>query len=221
MIKAIFWDNDGVLVDTERLYFLATQHTLESAGITLTQEMYVELFLIQGRGAWHLAEEKGLTKAEVNHLRDRRNAEYISLLNTQTKVIHGVNEVLSKLYGKYIFGVVTSSRRKHFDLIHRSTGLMKYFTFALTCEDYIKFKPDPEPYLTAIQKTGLNENECISVEDSERGLSSATSAGLKCFIIPNELTRTNSFLKAHKVLKSILDLPAELDSLNSAINNSF
>ena len=50
MIKAIFWDNDGVLVDTERLYFQATQETLESVGVSLNQEHYIEFFLRQGTG---------------------------------------------------------------------------------------------------------------------------------------------------------------------------
>src|SRR4051812_621954 len=59
MIKAIFWDNDGVLVDTERLYFRATQETLDAAGVLLDHEQYVEFFLRQGRGAWHLLEERG------------------------------------------------------------------------------------------------------------------------------------------------------------------
>jgi hypothetical protein len=61
MIKAIFWDNDGVLVDTERLYFHATQHVLATVGILLTKEQYIALFLVQGKGAWHLAAEKGIS----------------------------------------------------------------------------------------------------------------------------------------------------------------
>ena len=56
--KAILWDNDGVLVDTEQLYFEATQQILQSVGIELTKEQYIELFLVQGKGAWHLAEER-------------------------------------------------------------------------------------------------------------------------------------------------------------------
>ena len=51
MIKAIFWDNDGVLVDTERLYFLATQQTLATVGVPLTKEQYIELFLLAVKGS--------------------------------------------------------------------------------------------------------------------------------------------------------------------------
>jgi HAD superfamily hydrolase (TIGR01509 family) len=210
MIKAILWDNDGVLVDTEHLYFLATQQVLASVGITLTQEMYVDLLLVQGRGAWHLAEAKGMSPMDVDQLRNQRNALYLKLVTTQAKVIDGVEEVLSTLYGRYMMGVVTSSKREHFESVHRNTGLIKYFAFVLTGEDYSRFKPDPEPYLMAIRKTGLEKKECIAVEDSERGLTSATAAGLKCIVIPNGLTRSGTFPGAYKVLESIRALLTEL-----------
>ena len=213
MIKAILWDNDGVLVDTEHLYFLATQQVLASVGITLTKEMYVELLLVQGRGAWHLAEEKGVSPAEVARLRDLRNTLYLKLVNTQAKVIEGVEEVLSTLYGKYIMGVVTSSKREHFESIHSKTGLMKYFAFILTGEDYDRHKPDPEPYVLAVERTRFKKEECIAVEDSERGLISATAAGLKCIVIPRGLTRSGEFVGAYKVLENIRELPAELDGM--------
>src|SRR5438477_6566993 len=74
MFKAILWDNDGVLVETEHLYFQATQQVLGSVGIELSQEQYIELFLVQGRGAWHLAEEHGVAPSDIDRLRQERNA---------------------------------------------------------------------------------------------------------------------------------------------------
>ena len=76
MIDAIFWDNDGVLVDTEHLYFEATRDVLDTIEIPLTEDDYRELFLLQGRGAWHLAEARGIPPPEVEALRQRRNARY-------------------------------------------------------------------------------------------------------------------------------------------------
>jgi HAD superfamily hydrolase (TIGR01509 family) len=210
MIKAILWDNDGILVDTERLYFQATQQTLAKAGVQLTEEMYLDLFLVKAKGAWHLAEAKGIPKEDVDRLRADRGRLYLSMLQKGVKSIDGVEEVLRTLYGKYFMGVVTSSHRKHFEAIHRSTGLMKYFSFALTSEDYTKFKPDPEPYLSAIGKSGFTANECVAIEDSERGLVSAIGAGLKCFVIPTAMTGSQKFSGAYKILKSVREVPAEI-----------
>jgi len=219
MIKAILWDNDGVLVDTEHLYFLATREVLATVGITLTEEMYVELLLVQGKGAWHLAEEKGMSREDVSRLRDRRNALYLKLVNTEAKVIEGAEEVLKGLHGKYLMGVVTSSRREHFESIHRRTGLMKYFAFVLTGDDYNKHKPDPEPYLLAVQKTGLKKEQCIVVEDSLRGLTAAIGAGLRCIVIPRGLTCSQKFDGAYRALDSINQLPDELEKISLSEKN--
>jgi HAD superfamily hydrolase (TIGR01509 family) len=107
-------------------------------------------------------------------------------------------------------GVVTSSQRGHFEIIHAATGLLRYFDFVLTREDYENSKPDPEPYLAGIAKTGFSAHECIAVEDTPRGLTAATGAGLKCVVIPNALTIGGDFTTAHQVLRDIRELPAAL-----------
>jgi HAD superfamily hydrolase (TIGR01509 family) len=208
-IKAIFWDNDGVLVDTERLYFMATRQVLATIGITLTKEMYIDLILVQGKGAWHLAEEKGLPANEVEHLRNERNILYGKLLSQERTIIDGAKEVLNALHGKYIMGIVTSSRKDHFKLIHISSGLLKYFDFILTADDYTKFKPNPDPYLLAVERSGCKKEECLAIEDSERGLTSAKAAGIYCYIIPTELTRNSNFSRADKVLGNIREVLSE------------
>jgi beta-phosphoglucomutase-like phosphatase (HAD superfamily) len=65
MIEAIFWDNDGILVETEHLYFQATRHVLETIGVALTEADYIQLFLVQGTGAWHLAEKQGIPQDAI------------------------------------------------------------------------------------------------------------------------------------------------------------
>jgi len=205
-MKAIFWDNDGVLVDTERLYFSATRQILSAVGVSLTKEMYVDLLLVQGKGAWHLAKEKGISEEGVERLRDERNALYGDLLLREQTVMDGAEEVLRALHGKYVMGIVTSSRKDHFELIHRSSGLLKYFDFILSGGDYARHKPHPEPYLAATERSGFKKEECLAVEDSERGLASAKAAGIHCYVIPTELTHNGNFSGADKVLTSIKDI---------------
>ena len=210
MIKAIFWDNDGILVDTEELYFSATRQILLTAGVNLTREMYIEYFLIKGNGTWHLVKDKGFSADYIDNLRNERNRLYAEILQEKCKVIEGAKEVIEKLYGNYLMGIVTSSRKAHFEIIHLSTDLLKYFDFVLTGDDYTSFKPNPDPYLMAVEKSGFQKEECLAIEDSERGLKSAKSAGIRCFVIPGGLTRGGDFSTADKVLKNIRELPEEL-----------
>jgi HAD superfamily hydrolase (TIGR01509 family) len=204
--RAIFWDNDGVLVETEHLYFQATRETLASIGIALTRDDYIALFLVEGRGAWHIAQERGVSPAAIERLRNDRNVRYSELLAEATRVIAGVTEVLDALHGRYVMGVVTSSRKDHFDVIHRNTGLLKYFDFVLTASDFTRVKPDPEPYMRAVARSGVPADACVAIEDSARGLESARAAGISCIVVPTELTRRSDFAGATRVLGSIGEL---------------
>ena len=209
-IKAILWDNDGVLVNTEGLYYSATQEILANIGIDLTKEMFFDLFLVQGKGAWHLAEEKGFSQNEIEKLILKRNRLYTDFLKKGKLLIEGVKKTLEALHGSYQMGIVTSSRKEHFEIIHQSTGLLKYFDFFVTCEQCVNSKPHPEPYLVGVAKTGLSKEECIVIEDSERGLTSAVQAGLKCIIIPNELTKNGNFSSAYAILNHVKEIPSIL-----------
>lgn len=210
MIKAILWDNDGVLVDTEYLYFHATRGILAKVGVELTKELYVEHMLRQSNGAWHLAAEKGVPPAEIDRLRDERNALYTQFLHEGVTVIEGAEETLADLHGKFAMGIVTSSRPEHFDTIHQSTGLLRYFDFVVTSLHYTHYKPHPEPYLVGLERTGCSRDECIVVEDSPRGLAAANTAGLRCLVIPTELSQEDDFSGAYMVLNTITDVTPEL-----------
>jgi HAD superfamily hydrolase (TIGR01509 family) len=210
VIEAILWDNDGVLVDTEHLYFQATQRVLASVGVTLTEEQYIDCFLVEGHGAWHLVEARGVGDAEIARLRDQRNEIYGRLLSQGPRVIPGIVETLDALRGRYVMGVVTSSRKDHFDLIHEHTGLLQYFDFVLTASDYPRVKPYPDPYLAAVERSGVEADACIAIEDSERGLEAATLACVRCIVVPTALTRGGRFAKAQRVLASVSEIPAAL-----------
>ncbi|MBN2368996.1 MAG: HAD family phosphatase, partial [Vicinamibacteria bacterium] len=210
MIKTILWDNDGVLVDTEPLYFRATRETLARVGVDLTQELFAEYLLKQGKGAWHVAAEKGVPPAEIDRLRDERNAAYERLLRRGNTVMDGVEKTLANLHGKFKMGIVTSSRPEHLNIIHQSTDLLKYFDFIVTSLNYTHYKPHPEPYLVGLERTGCRKEECVVVEDSPRGLAAANAAGLRCLIIPTALTRDDGFFGAYKVLNTITDVTPEL-----------
>jgi HAD superfamily hydrolase (TIGR01509 family) len=213
VIKAIFWDNDGVLVDTEHLYFEATRRVLASVGVALTEEDYRKLFLVQGKGAWHLVEARGLPDSDITALKQRRNAVYAELIAEAPRVLPDVRDVVSALHGCYRMGVVTSSRRDHFEIIHRATGLLPYFDFVVTADDCSRTKPCPDPYVRAIEMSGVDRAAAVAIEDSERGLAAATAAGLRCVVVPSRLTQSQAFDGALRRLDTIREIPSLLRTL--------
>lgn len=215
MIRAVFWDNDGVLVDTEKLYFQATRELLREAGVTLTEELFQQISLREGRSTFDLALERGVAQEEVDRLHDLRNRRYTQLVQEGVRILDGVEETLSALGGRVLQAIVTSSRRVHFEAMHASTGLARHFDFILTREDYGLSKPHPEPYLAAMARSGFGPDECIVVEDSERGCQAAVAAGIRCVVVPNDLTRGGAFSGSWKILPSCREIPGQIERLNA------
>jgi HAD superfamily hydrolase (TIGR01509 family) len=206
MATAILWDHDGVLVDTERLYFQATRDVLASVGVDLTAEMYRQFFLTESRGAWHLVAERGIAPTEIEKLRALRNDRYREMLTSGDVAIPGALDLLERLKSRYRMAVVTSSHREHFDAIHNRTRLRDLVEFVVTPDDYTHYKPHPEPYLLALGKLGLPAAECIAIEDSERGLQSARAAGIRCCIVRTELTEGCAFEGADRCFASLAEV---------------
>jgi len=200
MVEAILWDNDGVLVDTECLFFESTRKTLARIGIELSLEQFLELSMRQGRSALDLAAERGWEQQQIANLKHERDHLYSEMLRRQARVLPGVPETLRALHGRMRMAVVTSSQRQHFEALHADIGLTGYFEFVLAREDYSKTKPNPEPYLLALERLRMRAERCVAVEDSERGLAAARAAGIRCLVIPNNMTRDCSFQGATAIL---------------------
>ncbi len=207
MYKAIFWDNDGVLVNTEPLYFEATQKVLAEIGINLTMEFYKHDHLKYNKSSFDFAREKGYNEEQVADLRKKRNAIYIEMIGNEVPFIDGVLETLALLSGRFEMGIVTASPRSFMDVILKTENLGRFFKFVITSDDVKKVKPDPELYLLALKTVDLKPEECLVIEDTERGVIAAKEAGITCYAIPNELSAHNDFSKADKVINSVKDLP--------------
>jgi beta-phosphoglucomutase-like phosphatase (HAD superfamily) len=136
MVEAILWDNDGVLVDTECLFFDSTRTILDTIGIQLSLRQFLDLSMREGRSAFELAIERGWGKQQVAELKRERDLLYSEMLRKQTRVLPDVPETLQQLQGRIRMAVVTSSQRQHFDVMHSDTGLMRYFEFVLAREDF-------------------------------------------------------------------------------------
>ena len=145
-----------------------------------------------------------------DELRRQRNRRYSELLAAGDLVLPGVRDTVASLYSRYSMAIVTSSRRDHFELIHAGSGLLEHFDFILCREDYREAKPDPEPYLLAVQRSGRDAKSCLVIEDSPRGLAAAKAAGLACWVIPSAQTQGQDFRAADRVLDRLEDLLALL-----------
>lgn len=214
MFNGIFWDNDGVLMETEHLYFRACAEALEGEGVALSMDEFMEISMRRGESVLQLAR---LPRSGESALRDWRNERYLELLANEAQVIPGVVETLQRLHGRVPMAIVTGCRREHFELMHRGSGLLRFFDFVVTREDYLRAKPHPESYLTALKRAALHPQGCLAVEDSERGVAAAVAAGLACAAIPGGFNAGGNFAAARWRLERISQLP-ELLGLDGSLS---
>lgn len=204
----ILFDNDGVLVHTEPLYYEANLKTFAEMGIQVDEKSYHDI-MIAGSSIFSIAESKGFNAHEIRLWRDKRNEYYQQLISTQDIVIPGALKVIEALSKRFQMGIVTTSRRVDFEMIHKEGHFTQYMEFILCVEDYPRAKPYPDPYLAGLLRFKATRDQAIVVEDSERGLRSALNAGIDCIIVENAFTATHDFtgaLSRIKKLDGLLDL---------------
>src|SRR6185312_16586933 len=183
--RAILWDNDGVLVDTEKVFFEANRRELALLGVEASWADFEDFSLRRGQSLLSLS---GLDGDALRALFARRDALYSELLGTEEIAIAGMGDLLGRLAPHFRMGIVTSSHRQHFELIHARSGLLQHFEFHVVREDYALSKPHPDGYLAGIERIGLPPDRCLAVEDSPRGVASAQAAGLEVvFFTPGEV----------------------------------
>lgn len=203
--KYILFDNDGVLVETEKWYYEANVKALKEFNINLEFNTYMEI-MARGGTAWELAQKEGISKEKIDKKRFQRDIYYQEFLKKEDIEISGVKDILKELSQEYKMAIITTSRRVDFDLIHNNRGIIDFMEFSLCVEDYKRAKPYPDPYLTGLKKFNAKKEEIIIVEDSQRGLSSAYNAGIECVIVKNEFTKTHDFSKASYYINNLKEI---------------
>lgn len=177
-MKGVIFDLDGVLVSTDELHYQAWKRLADELGIVnFTKEDNVRQRGVSRMESLEVVLEKGektYTEEEKIELADRKNNYYIELLQSldESALLPGAKEVLCMLREKGILTAVGSAS-KNAPVILEKTGILPLIDKVSCGLDVTKSKPDPEVFLVAAQKLGLQPEECLVVEDSEAGIVAA------------------------------------------------
>jgi HAD superfamily hydrolase (TIGR01509 family) len=217
MIEAILWDNDGVLVDSEAIFFEMTRTFFAEVGLHIDAEYWGVEYLGNAKHSYQIAGELGLAPELIPPLLNRRNEAFVERLRSPVPLMPMVRETIEALSGNVRLAIVTGSPRDKVMLMHGDNGLLDYFEVIVTDDEITKAKPHPEPYLKAMEVLGVRPEQCLAVEDSRRGLDSAVAAGLRCIAVPNALTRIQRFERAFAVEDDASGVLKHLRRMNRAI----
>lgn len=195
MTKAIIFDFDGTIIDTETAWYKAFQAAYRKHDVDLSLEMYsgcIGTSLHKFNPYEYL-----ITDLKLPIDRDKfREAVHLhhSLLMEWEEMRPGVLHYLNcaKKFGLRI-GLASSSRREWVEKYLKQLGIYDYFECIRTADDVARVKPDPELYVQTLRALGVKPEEAIAIEDSPNGARAAAAAGIPCVITPNAITKTLEF----------------------------
>jgi HAD superfamily hydrolase (TIGR01509 family) len=203
-VRAVLFDLDGVLVDSESFSSEASDRILAEVGIAQTPQ---EKKLVFGRRTidnYKAAIDARGLKLDPAILVDRKNKLFASLIRGKLKPLPGVLELLGELRDAGLkVAVVSSSPLERVNVSLEEVGLILEFDLVVSGDCCDKGKPDPEPFLFAADRLKVKPRDCVVLEDAEAGVAAGKAAGMKVVAVRSPNTHHQDLSKADAVVDSM------------------
>jgi beta-phosphoglucomutase len=204
--RAVLWDLDGTLVDSEEYHWLSWRSTLGAEGIDLTYDRFLASFGQRNDRILAGWLGPGADPARIQRIGEEKEAEYRRLAETRGLTpLPGAREWLETLRSRgWKQAIASSAPGLNVKTMLHVTGFDAYVDATVSAEDVTRGKPDPQVFLVAAEKLAIPPSHCVVVEDAAAGIEGARRAGMKSIGV-NARTR----LDADIYVASLVDLPAD------------
>lgn len=209
MIKAVLFDMDGIIIDSEPIHQKAFYSAFKELKLTVPKAFY-ESFTGKStiNVCQQLCEEYNLSISPEDFVQLKRNYFYkifdndptVSLIDGVLELIQNYNENGLKLV------VASSSAMKNINRVFDRFDLNKYFTGKISGADLKESKPNPEIFIKAAEMTGFSKKECMVIEDSTCGIQAAYSADIFCVAFKSPNSKNQVYSKANLVIDDYKDI---------------
>lgn len=206
-IKAVVFDLDGLMFNTEDIFNETGRLLLERRGKVMTPELLTQMMGRRAPEAFPFMIAAHSLPETVDELIDESRILFQGLLEDRLAPMPGLYELLAQIEARSLpKAVATSSSRNYLEGILNRFDLLPRFHLTLTAEDVKQGKPHPEIYLTAAERLGIQPEEMLVLEDSHTGTTSAVAARAVVVSIPHEHSRYQDFSHAAHIAAR-LDAP--------------
>jgi len=205
-IRAVAFDMDGLLVNTEELYTQVGDSILHRRGKRFTQELKDAMTGLPGPLAFRLMIERECLTDTVETLESESRSLFAELLPQQLRLLKGVEQLLDTLDQRGLRRcVATSSSRAFAQKVLSSVGIIDRFDFVITAEDVTQGKPHPDIYLSAAKRLSVRSEQMLVLEDSHNGCKAGVASGACTVAVPGPHSTKHDFTGTHLRATSLID----------------
>lgn len=211
MLKAVIFDMDGVLVNTEPIYYKVVKEIINENNHDITYKEYEKYIGMTNEYTWELIKSEYNISQSIEELIDTMMIlKDVIIKRDGYELIDGVLDLLEDLKDHNIkIGLASSSPICDILDIVQSTGIDKYFDKLVTGESVGRSKPFPDVFLKAAKELKVSNEECIVIEDSKNGVLAANSANMKCIGFVNKDSGNQDLSMSDLIVKSMKDISYE------------
>ena len=188
-IKAILFDMDGVVIDSEKLYSKSEQKLFDKYGINFSDSDWDYIKGCTEKEFYNLVYSKYSPTISREDLILEGRLYLKAIFSSKLEYMDGFNDIYPILSKEYKLALVTSTGLDIVNHIDKILSIRKKFDFIITSEDTKKHKPNPDPYVKAMNTLNFNSNECIVVEDSIQGIKSGKISGCNVVALEGSVDR--------------------------------
>lgn len=202
--KAVVFDMDGVLVDSEPVHFKSCQEFLRPYNVNYSEADHGQFIGTTDEFMWKIYSEKYNIQVDSEQFIQRREEILIGLLKREAVARPGVYELLERLKQREVpIAVASSSSLSTIGVVLEALKIRAYFDVIASGEEVMHGKPAPDVFLLAAERLGLPPADCLVIEDSHNGTKAAKAAGMYCLAVPCDATRNQDLSLADAYAESL------------------
>jgi len=205
-LKAIIFDMDGVIIDSEPVHIKLEGELLEELGGRFNAEKHNNLVGTTDHSMWSMFKDKFNLEPTVEEIVDIKRSRFIDNIN-QVPLVKNFDNLINSLYkAGYPMALASSNNRGAVNAIIEEFKLDKYIEISITGDEVNKGKPNPEIFLTAAEKLNVKPSECLVFEDAYNGVQAAKAANMKCIGLKNPNSGNQDLSDADLVIEDYNEL---------------
>lgn len=212
----VIFDMDGVLVDSYDAHFESWRMLAAELNAPITEARFAATF---GRTSREIIDELfGIAdEAGVRHCDDRKESLYRDIIRSRVPEMPGARHVIALLRAAGAsIAVGSSGPPENVELVCRAMELDQHLSAVVTGRDVTRGKPDPQVFLLAAERVGIEPARCVVIEDAPAGVEAARRAGMRCIALDGPRAAPE-IRRADRVVAALAELPEVVASLISAV----